>query len=89
MSNLISKTKVVIFKARKSGCEDFFFNGTVVEEHHQEYRYLGFVFHATNSMVDGIDHLVAAGKRQCMPCDGVAYIFTCLILPPYASCLIF
>ena len=50
-------------KALKSGCENFFFNGTVVEEHHQEYRYLGFVFHATKSMVDGIDHLVAAGKK--------------------------
>ncbi len=42
----LSKTKVVIFEARKSDCKEFVFSGTTVERH-DEYRYLGFVFHAT------------------------------------------
>ncbi len=29
------------------------------------------------------------GQKRCMPCDGVASTYNCLILPPYASCLTF
>jgi len=32
-------------------------------ERHEEYRYLGFVFHATKNMAYGVEYLVAAGKR--------------------------
>ncbi len=39
----------------------FVFSGTTVERH-DEYRYLGFVFHATKNMAYGIEYLVAAAK---------------------------
>ncbi len=58
----LSKTKVVIFEARKSDCKEFGFNGTAVERH-DEYRYLGFVFHATKNMAHGVEYLVAAAKK--------------------------
>ncbi len=58
----LSKTKVVIFEARKSDCKEFVFSGTTVERH-DEYVYLGFVFHATKSMAYGVEYLVAAGKK--------------------------
>ncbi|DBA77175.1 TPA: hypothetical protein ACH3X1_009749 [Trebouxia sp. C0004] len=49
----LSKTKVVIVAARKSDCKEFVFSGTTVERHN-EYRYLGFVFHATKNMAHGV-----------------------------------
>ena len=58
----LSKTKVVIFEARKSDCKEFVFSGTTVERH-DEYRYLGFVFHATKNMAHGVEYLVAAAKK--------------------------
>ncbi len=58
----LSKTKVVIFEARKSDCKQFDFSGTTVERH-DEYRYLGFVFHATKNMAYGVEYLVAAAKK--------------------------
>ena len=58
----LSKTKVVIFEARKSDCKKFVFSGTPIERH-DEYRYLGFVFHATKNMAYGVEYLVAAAKK--------------------------
>ncbi len=83
----LSKTKVVILEARKSDCKQFVFGGTTVERH-DEYRYLGFVFHATKNMAYGVEHL-AAGKKavQAMQQRCISLIY--LILPPYASCLTF
>jgi len=52
----------VIFEARKSDCKEFVFSGTTVERH-DEYRYLGFVFHATKNMAYGVEYLVDAGKK--------------------------
>ena len=49
-------------EARKSDCKEFVFHGTTVERH-DEYRYLGFVFHATKNMARGVEYLVAAAKK--------------------------
>ncbi len=56
----LSETQLVNFEARKSDCKKF--SGTTVERH-DEYRYLAFVFHATKNMADGVEYLVAAGKK--------------------------
>ncbi|DBB13728.1 TPA: hypothetical protein ACH3X3_000737 [Trebouxia sp. C0006] len=45
-----------------SDCKEFVFSGTPIERH-DEYRYLGFVFHATKSMAYGVEYLVAAAKK--------------------------
>ena len=45
----LTKTKVVHFEARGIACIDFVFNGKVVQRQ-DTYRYLGFEFHATQSM---------------------------------------
>ena len=82
----LSKTKVVIFEARKSDCKEFVFIGTTVERH-DDHRYLVFVFHATKNMAYGVKYLVGLQKRQCMPCDGFGCPYVCLILLPYESCL--
>ncbi len=50
------------FEARKSDCKEFVFKGTSVERR-DEYRYLGFVFHATKNMAHGVEYLVAAAKK--------------------------
>ena len=58
----LSKTKIVIFEAQRSQCEPFLFNNRAVERQ-QEYKYLGFVFHATKNMAHGTEYLVAAAKK--------------------------
>ena len=58
----LNKTKVLIFEARKSDCKEFVFSGTPVEQY-DEYRYLGFVFHATKNMAYGVEYLVVAAKK--------------------------
>jgi len=58
----LSKTKIVICEARMSDCRELVFSGTTVERH-DEYRYLGFVFHVTKNMAYGVEYLVAAGKK--------------------------
>lgn len=58
----LTKTKVVIFEPRRTDCIEFVFAGkTVVRE--DNYRYLGFHFHATKNMAYGVAHLVAAAKK--------------------------
>ena len=58
----LSKTKVVIFEARRSASVEFKLNGNAVDRE-DHYRYLGFNFHATKNMTYGVSHLVsAAGK---------------------------
>ncbi len=52
----------MIFEARKSDCKEFVFSGATVERR-DEYRYLGFVFHATKNMAHGVGYLVAAVKK--------------------------
>ena len=61
-SQSISAKQVMIFEACKSDCKEFVFSGTPVERH-DEYRYLGFVFHATKNMAYGVEYLVAAAKK--------------------------
>ena len=58
----LGKTKIVIFETRKSTCEPFFFQNKVVARE-EEYRYLGFVFHATRNMTYGTDFLVSSAKK--------------------------
>ncbi len=58
----LSKTKIVVFEAQRSDCDPFFFNDRVVERV-EEYRYLGFVFHAIQNMAHGTEHLVSAAKK--------------------------
>ena len=58
----LSKTKIVVFETRRSDCAPFVFQGKVVERV-EEYRYLGFVFHATRNMAYGAEFLVAAAKK--------------------------
>ena len=59
-----SKTKFVLFGARKSDCKDCVFSGTccTTVELHDEYRFSGFVFHATKNMAYGVKYLVTLGK---------------------------
>ena len=57
-----SKTKVVIFETRHSGCQEFIYNGIPVERQ-TSYKYLGFTFHATKNMAYGVNYLVAAAKK--------------------------
>ena len=57
-----SKTKVVIFETRRSGCQDFMYDGTLVQRQ-DSYKYLGFTFHATKSMAYGVGFLVAAARK--------------------------
>ena len=52
----------MISAARRSDCKAFVFRGTTAERH-DEYRYLGFVFHATKNMAYGVEYLVDAGKK--------------------------
>ena len=54
--------KVVVFEARRTACVDFVFNGKVVERQ-DTYRYLGFEFHATQSMTFGAGVLVSAARK--------------------------
>ncbi|KAA6429080.1 MAG: reverse transcriptase [Trebouxia sp. A1-2] len=58
----LSKTKSVIFEARKSECKEFVLNGTTIEQH-DEYRYLGVVFHATKNKAYRFKYLMAAAKN--------------------------
>ena len=58
----LNKTKIVIFEARQSTCEPFMFQGKAVTRE-EEYRYLGFVFHATRNMTYGAEFLVSAAKK--------------------------
>ncbi len=48
----------------KCDCKEFVFSGATVERH-CEYKYLGFVFNATNNMAYGVEYLVAAAKKAC------------------------
>ena len=93
----LSKTKVVIFEARKSDCKDFVFSGTTVERR-DEYRYLGLVFHATKNMAYGVEYLVAAAKkavhamrRRCISLHlsdpaTICKLFDILVLPILSCC---
>ena len=88
----LSKTKVVVFETRCSDCTPFVFQGRVVDRV-EEYRYLGFVFHATRNMAYGADFLVAAAKkamhamrRRCMflglsDPNSICKLFDMLVLP--------
>ena len=52
----LSKTKVVVFEARRSEVCNFMLSGAVVERV-ESYKYLGFVFHATKKLTVGTDAL--------------------------------
>ena len=58
----LSKTKVVVFETRCSDCAPLLFKGQEVARR-EEYRYLGFVFHATRNMAYGPELLAAATKK--------------------------
>ena len=53
---------MVIFEARGTACTDFVFNEKAVERQ-ATYRYLGFEFHATQSMSYGAGVLVNAARK--------------------------
>ena len=52
----------MIFEAKRSKCDPFIFNGRAVD-HEEEYRYLGFIFHAIKGLAHGTAFLVAAAKK--------------------------
>ena len=58
----LDKTKIVIFETQKPVCEPFIFQDKVVTRE-EEYRYLGFVFHATRNMTHGAEFLVSSAKK--------------------------
>ena len=68
----LSKTKVVVFEARRSDVLDLVLDSTFIKRV-DSYKYLGFVFHATKDMKIGTAFLVAAARkalfamrRQCL-----------------------
>ena len=58
----LTKTKVVVFESRRSDCAPFVYQDKEVDRV-EEYRYLGFVFHATRNMAYGAGFLAAAAKK--------------------------
>ena len=82
----LSKTKIVVFESRRSDCAPFFLKGQGLGRE-EEYRYLGFVFHATRNMAYGQKFWLLQQRKLCMPCAGAVSFWACLTLRPSASCL--
>ena len=57
----LAKTKVVTFGSR-ARCQTFTFNGNEVERV-QSYKYLGFEFHTTKNLSNGVSKLVSAANK--------------------------
>jgi hypothetical protein len=58
----VKKTKVVVFKARKSMCQAFQYEGEVIEQLNS-FKYLGVELHDTKGMQAAIQRLAMSGKK--------------------------
>ena len=58
----VSKTKIVVFEARKTDAPSFFYNTQAIEQV-QKFKYLGIVFHSTRGLSCAIDHLTIAARK--------------------------
>jgi exonuclease III len=58
----VRKTKVVIFGKAKANCQDFIYDGAVIERL-DSFKYLGIELHATKGMQLAVEKLAMSGKK--------------------------
>ena len=79
----LSKTKVVVFEARRSNVPDFVLDSTLVKRV-DSYKYLGFVFHQGHESWDSfLGHQLPPWQlpeRHCLPCGSSVYLWGSVIL---------
>ena len=58
----VSKTKVMVFEAKRSECQPFMFNGQVIERV-DVFKYLGIAFHAQRGLSCAVEQLCCSARK--------------------------